>query len=149
MGKPHKTSGFTLVELVITVAVMLMLISLAMPTFQRLRYGARESEARSNLAAIKICQESYKVESDSYLPCTASPGAIPSSEAIDWADNGGFTTIGFDPGARVRYQYTVTVDDPTVFIATAIGDLDGNSDNATLRVTNRTTIEKLPSNDVF
>ena len=143
MGRLYKTSGFTLVELVITVAIMLMLISLAMPTFQRLRYGAREAEAQGNLNAIKTCQEAYKAEKDSYLKCDPNPLDIPSTQGADWVGNEGFNKIGFNPSGKVRYQYAVESNASDEFTATAVGDIDGDTNPATFQITNNTNVEKI------
>lgn len=149
MKKLHNTSGFTLVELMITVAILLMIVSIAMPTFQRLRLGARESEARANLNAIKTCQETYKAEHDIYLTCNPSPDDIPPTGGSMWDDNGGFEEIGFNPGNKIRYQYTVNIPALSQFTATAVGDVDGNGENSILQITHDTNIIKVSPKDVF
>jgi prepilin-type N-terminal cleavage/methylation domain-containing protein len=49
---PHKTQGFTLVELMVVVAVIGILSAIAVPTFKKYTVKARQSEAKILLAAI-------------------------------------------------------------------------------------------------
>ena len=149
MLKLHKSEGFSLVELMIVVAIMAILAAIAIPTYLNFQMKARESEARTNLAAIKTCEESYKAENDLYVACTASPAAVPGSVAVPWAAEAAvapgmsFDDIGFNPSGSVRYQYEVAAADATAFLGTAVGDLDDDGATGNFQVTQATNVEKL------
>jgi len=102
--------GFTLIELMIVVAIIGILAAIAIPNFLSYQKKAKTSEAKTNLGAIRTCEESYRAETenDVYLSCTASPAAsVPDSNKVAWIDAGNFGTIGFAPSGNVYYQYAV------------------------------------------
>ena len=140
MIKLRKSAGFSLVELMIVVAIMAILAAIAIPSFMRFSMRAKTAEATSNLAAIRTAQESYRAENDAYMTCLASPAGGGTDATPDaWADAGGFDTVGFAPDGNVRYQYAVAVTAPAAgvaptFTATATGDIDEDGAAATFTV---------------
>jgi type IV pilus assembly protein PilA len=150
MIKPREESGFSLVELMVVVAIMAILAAIAIPNFLRFSMKAKTSEATENLAAIRVAQESYRSENDVYLACTASPtGGGTDATADAWNDNGGFGVIGFEPDGNVRYLYAVAVTAPAAgvaptFSATATGDLDENGTAAVYTVDTTAAIYPKP-----
>lgn len=145
-----RQAGFSLVELMIVVAIMAILAAIAIPSFMRFSMRAKTAEATQNLAAIRSCQESYRAEEDEYWICPPTPGGWANgpgaSSPIAWAGGGvaEFDKIGFAPDGNVRYQYQVQagtggaasgtggINGP--FMATAVGDLDEDTDNALFTV---------------
>jgi type IV pilus assembly protein PilA len=134
--------GFTLIELMIVVAIIGILAAIAIPNFLSYQKKAKTSEAKTNLGAIRTSEESYKAENDVYLSCTASPAAsVPNSARVVWADAGGFGTIGFAPSGTVYYKYNVVAaaGPPVSFTASAVGDLDANGTTQTFSITDVNT----------
>ena len=120
--------GFSLVELMIVVAIIAILAAVAIPTFMRFAMKSKTAEATGNLSAIRTCEESYKAENDVYISCAAAPTVFaPDSTPDVWDPLGAgeiaFAVIGYDPDGNVRYQYAVTGASST-FSATATTDLD-------------------------
>lgn len=146
MMKLSKSKGFSLVELMIVVAIMAILAAIAIPSFMRFSMKAKTSEATGNLAAIRVAEESYRAENDVYFACGASPVGQGNDATPDtWVDAGGFGTIGFAPDGQVRYMYTVTINLPAnapSFSATAVSDLDEDGGLATFTVD--TTVATFP-----
>ena len=58
--------GFTLIELMIVVAIIGILAALAIPNFIRFQARSKQSEAKSNLKSLFTAQRSYYQEHDSY-----------------------------------------------------------------------------------
>lgn len=58
--------GFTLVELMLVVAIIGILAAIAIPNFVRFQARAKQSEAKTNLKAIFTGQKSYYAERDAY-----------------------------------------------------------------------------------
>lgn len=77
--------GFTLIELMIVVAIIGILAAIAIPNFTRFQTKAKQSEAKTNLKAIFTAAKSYQAEKDTYN-CTP-------------------TQLGFTPEAGNRYNY--------------------------------------------
>ena len=124
-----KSKGFSLIELMIVVAIIAILAAIAIPNFLKFSMKAKTSEATTNLAAIRTSQESYRSENDVYLACGPCGVGNDATPDIFGADPAGFDMVGFAPDGRVRYLYQVTVTPPAAgvpphFMAYALGDLD-------------------------
>ena len=63
--------GFTLIELMIVVAIIGILAAIAIPNFLRFQLKAKSSEGKANIAAIRTAEESYHAEFGNYVrrPC--------------------------------------------------------------------------------
>jgi type IV pilus assembly protein PilA len=79
-----KKKGFTLVELMIVVAIIGILAAIAIPNFIKFQARSKQSEVKSNLKAYFTAQKAYYGEKDRY------------SASSD---------IGFAPEANNRYDY--------------------------------------------
>ena len=66
--------GFTLVELMVVVAIIGMLAAIAIPNYQRLQAKARQSEAKSNLANIQTVEVAYAVDASTFTACLTNIG---------------------------------------------------------------------------
>lgn len=94
----NNQKGFTLIELMIVVAIIGILAAIAIPNYLSYTCKAKQTEAKSNLGAIATCEEAYNAEFDSY------------STSMD--------DIGFDTKGDTRYTYTA-VESGTTYTATA------------------------------
>jgi len=95
--KSHK--GFTLIELMIVVAIIGILAAIAIPNFLKYQAKSRQSEARTNLGGVFVAETSYFGEQARY---------------------GAFSEIGFAlAGTANRYTYR----------SGASGTAGGNSSN--------------------
>ncbi|RKH48681.1 type IV pilin protein [Corallococcus llansteffanensis] len=97
----RKKGGFTLIELMIVVAIIGILAAIAIPNFIRFQAKSKQSEAKTNLKAIFTAQKSYFGEKDKY-----------SSD---------FTVIGFDPEPANRYSYGLAAGCSSAVDATPTG----------------------------
>ncbi|MBF0511998.1 MAG: prepilin-type N-terminal cleavage/methylation domain-containing protein [Candidatus Omnitrophica bacterium] len=106
--------GFTLVEIMIFVAVIALLALLAVPKLQHEKIVANDSLAKSTLRAISIAAESYKKDHDESYPANAlalvAPLANPPYLNTDYCTNsprilGYYYTCNF---SRKGYKITAT-----------------------------------------
>ncbi|MFQ5698655.1 MAG: type IV pilin protein [Myxococcota bacterium] len=146
MSAKHGRSpaGFTLIELMIVVAIIGILAAIAIPNFMRFQLRAKTGEARVNLAAIRAAEKAYQGEFGSYVPAAASPAAWGSgplgTRRLSWAADlaacagpprTGWCLLGWLPEGPTYFQYAVTggpAGGPVFdhFTAEARGDLDGD-----------------------
>ena len=105
--------GFTLIELMIVVAIIGILAAIAIPNFMNYQCKAKQSEAKANLGTIRTNEEAYRAEYDTYK---ADLNAI------------GFT---FSGTPRYSYGFSGTTDSAN-FTATATASLNGKNDGWTM-----------------
>ncbi|MHB8893723.1 MAG: type IV pilin protein [Candidatus Geothermincolia bacterium] len=134
--------GFTLVELMIVVAIIGILAAIAIPNFLQFRLKAKTSEAKSNLGAIRSTEVAYFAEWDFYVGNqaeTPSGGRAGLTNKMSWDITTRFSILGFAPEGSVFYDYALNgVDFPADAAGVsmyAVGDLDGDSSLSTFYVT--------------
>jgi type IV pilus assembly protein PilA len=106
-GQDKNNLGFTLIELMIVVAIISILAAIAIPNFILYQLKAKTGEAKANMAAIRTCQETWAAENDVYIVCGPTPAANVSSVKMVWTTNTHFSSIGFEPAGDVYYSYGV------------------------------------------
>src|SRR5512136_1380927 len=65
-------AGFTLVELLIVIAIIVVLMAIALPVFSRARENARQSSCMANLHQIAQAIRMYRLDEGAY-PGAADP----------------------------------------------------------------------------
>ena len=128
-----RRDGFSLVELMIVVAIIGLLAAIAIPSFLTYQLRAKRSEAYGNLVSIARSSETYFIANGNYHDTGGSfPGPAPTTTKRAWdaASATAFDTIGYRPEGQVYFDYDVYTLCGCVncFTATAYGDLDGNGD---------------------
>lgn len=66
--------GFSLVELMVVVAIIGILASLAIPQFQKYQARARQSEAKIQLASVFTAEQGFAAEKGSFSACLSNIG---------------------------------------------------------------------------
>ena len=138
----RKEKGFTLMELLIAVAIVVILSGVGIPVYLKFMGSTKHSEASANLSSIKLTENSYKLSSGVYASATVAPRAIPDGDAVGWltgvvagaapAPTAGvaeFNVMDFSLSGDVRFVYAITAVNAggvSSFDAAAQGDTDGD-----------------------
>lgn len=120
--------GFTLIELMIVVAIIGILAAIAIPNFLRFQLKSKSSEGKVNIAAIRTAEESYLAEFGVYVGATVNPAAdVPGSQKAGFDTGGGFDTLGWSPEGNVFFQYAVNAPSgENHYTISAAADIDAD-----------------------
>ncbi len=144
--RPEK--GFTLIELMIVVAIIGILASVAIPSFLNYQWKAKRSEAFVNLGALAHSQKAYLAVHDIFVGVApAEPGntqgTVPGTTSRDSTPlAAAFAATGWSAEGNVYFDYdtnSLTLGlgcaCSRCFTSTAYGDIDGdNSGSAVMYV---------------
>lgn len=120
--------GFTLVELMIVVAIIGILAAIAVPSFVKMQWRAKRAEVPSNVDGIKTAQLAYDAAFDQFiLQTTMWPSSTAGKAPRAWATGSNFDTLGWSPDGEVRGQYMVSTTSTTDFLVTGRSDVDGDA----------------------
>jgi len=125
--------GFTLIELMIVVAIIGILAAIAIPNFLRFQLKSKSSEGKVNIAAIRTAEESYLAEFGTYVAAAVNPAAVPGSQkaAMTFVAGADFDKLGWAPEGNVFFQYAVAYASatPSAYSISAIADIDADTLN--------------------
>ena len=132
--------GITLIELMIVVAIIGIIATIAIPNMMRFQLRSRAGEGKINLAAIRTAQDVYLAEFGRYVPFVSTPQAVGfigasgiGSVKVSWPPcpipllpgSPGHCIVGWLPDGPTYYNYVVLTDPTaTSFTATAESDID-------------------------
>ncbi|MFP3903607.1 MAG: type II secretion system protein [Armatimonadota bacterium] len=68
MSKPTMRFGFTLVEMLVVIAMIAVLMGILFPVFNRVRETARQTKCQGNLAQLAIAMKKYRADVGLYPP---------------------------------------------------------------------------------
>jgi len=109
----RKRKGFTLIELMIVIAIIAILAAVLVPNFMRAREASRLTACKSNLKNISTAAETYAADYNGVYP-----GAAGSEKEVKSGEGNGLGTLANNylqkelkcPVKPNYYKYTLTTD---------------------------------------
>ncbi len=131
-GPKRRTRGFTLLELMIVVAVLALLAAITLPSYREYVDRGRRAEGKQALMLAAQRLERFYTDNNCYPSGTANCGAATTSAAALTA--AGIPAFSGDTAATGRYTLSVTLNaqDYTLTATPANGFTDARCGNLTL-----------------
>ena len=89
-----KKSGFTLVEIMIVVAIIALLAAIAIPSFVSARTKSQTSACKNNLRQIDGAKDQYALENNNTAPATVAALVSDYIKKTPVCPNGGTYAVG-------------------------------------------------------
>ena len=126
--KETSRRGFSIIELMIAIAIVGVLSTVAVPKYLVYQLKSKSAEAKTNLSGIRTAQEAYYSEFGLFREAAPEPAIIPGSTPTTFDSIGSeFQHLGWQPEGNVYFSYGCGVsDDGSAYTADAGADIDAN-----------------------
>lgn len=133
-GSPRmrRSRGLTLMELMIVVAILGILVSVAYPSYQSMVQQSRRADAQTALIALQMAQTAFRGNCPHYaqnIGSSNSCGSGPASSTVDGRSSSqeGYYQLSIEAGSATGNAYTL--------VATPQGSQAGDSDCSPITLT--------------
>lgn len=150
-------NAFTLIELMIVVAIIAFLATVSVPQYFKYQAKAKQAEVAANLASLHTAMQAYFIEHGEYTTVLNGEGGIgwkPDGYSGGGKNEKFYYTYGFNfPGAQEGVHYFTgkletpndalgqTSSDQTHFVAGAAGNLSGNAKSDVWKIDEQRKLE--------
>ena len=122
---------FSLIELLVVVAIIGILAAIAIPNFVAMQLRAKRAELPTNLDGIRTAEKAYHAEWDTFTSAGPSPLWTPGRTQVVFEPVGDWSMLGWSADGKVRGKYQVTAVAGTTsqtdnFNGSAVADVDGD-----------------------
>jgi len=115
-NKKQTNSGYTLIEIMVAVAILAIVAAIAIPSYTGYISTSREAAARANIEPLRLALEDHWLDNGTYVA-----GAWSGAGAKTLAD----PPLSWQPdGDDLKFVYTVTVSGASSFTIT-VTHIDG------------------------
>lgn len=117
--KKYSKTGFTLVEILIVVALIGIILAIAAPNFRKAQTNSRTAKAKGELRALQTAVENYYIHHDSVYPASLSDLTTAVPKVIN--------TVPTDPFSGGSYGYVRGGTGNAYYVIYSVGPSGGGS----------------------
>jgi type IV pilus assembly protein PilE len=99
-----KSHGFTLVEILVVVAIVAILMAIALPAYNKYVYRGRQIEAKSMLTKLYTAEKLFATETGSYTLCLSQIGVPTAAQPGTDQDPNRHYAVGFNTSLLTTAQ---------------------------------------------
>ena len=107
-ARRRNQQGFSLIELLIVIAIILIILSIALPQMSKSRMNAQEMSAIAEIRTINQAQVQYQSQFGQYATSLAQLGPPATAGAAEGPQAAGLIPGGLASGTASGYNFTVT-----------------------------------------
>src|SRR5438270_6005418 len=122
--------GFSLIELLIVIAIILIILSIALPQMSKSRMHAQEMAAIAEVGTIQKAQVQYYSQFGQYATTLSQLGPPTSSGAAEGPQAAGLIPASLANGSGSGFNFTIT-QTPTGYALTAVPKAFGSTGRRT------------------
>jgi type IV pilus assembly protein PilA len=118
ISRPSNRRGFSLIELLIVIAIILIILSIALPQMSKSRMQSQEMAAIATLRTINTEEIQYQSQFGQYATSLSQLGP-PSGGAAEGPQAAGLIPANLASGTASGYKFTITAT-PQGYAVTAV-----------------------------
>lgn len=107
-GQRRRQTGFSLIELLIVIAIILIILSIALPQMSKSRMHAQEMAAIEEMGTINKAEIQYYSQFNQYATSLAQLGPPATAGAAEGPQNAGLIPGSLASGSAGGYTFTLT-----------------------------------------
>ena len=131
-----RTKGFTLIELMIAVAIVSILAAIALPSYKNYLIRGKLPDATSNLSAKRVKMEQFYQDNRTYVAATAGNSDTTTSKYFNFSASGtgadtrtatGYTLYAIGKNEMTGFTFTIDQSNAKTSTVTGVNGWTGNA----------------------
>ena len=150
MARRQSQCGFSVIELMVLLALACIVAAIGVPNFVEMQYRAQRAEVPANLEGIRYTAIAYQTAHGRLIAEEIPrPDAFPGQRERHWKAGSGFDDLGWRPEGKVRGSYAIATTTPAAFKVKGFCDVDGNGEQAVFEGSERQPVSALSDQSVY